>query len=95
MAVVGYDENGKPVTQEDVNGVLDCVERGDFSEFVDVGACAYGSISPISEEKATVSFQLPVSTIDQINALAQKQNCSKSDVLRAFTFDGLLRTETA
>ncbi len=93
--IIGHDENGKDITQKDIDDMLDYVERGDFSEFEDVGDCIYGQISPISEEKQTISFSVPVSIANDLTKLAEKQKCSKSDILRGFVIDGLLRSNIA
>ena len=89
--IVDYDKNGAPVTDEDIERWSEAAENLDFSEFEDVSDCVYGKLTPISEEKTTISFTLPVSVEHDLVTLAQKQNCSKSDLLRSFVFDGLLR----
>lgn len=89
--IIDYDKNGVPVTDEDVERWSRNAEKLDFSEFRDVGDCIYGKISPISQVKKTVSITLPVSTIKEFDNLASKQGCSRSDVMRSFMYDGLLR----
>ena len=90
--IVDYDKNGTPITDEDINRWSAAADNLDFSEFEDVSDCVYGKLTPISEEKTTISFTLPVSAENDLAALARKQNCSKSDLLRSFVFDGLLRS---
>ena len=88
---VGIDEGGTPITDETINEIITCAENGDFSEFEDVSDCVYGQIAPLSQEKVTITFTLPTSAADELNNLAKKQSCTRSDVLRSFVFDGLLR----
>ena len=89
---VGIDEGGTPITNETINDIITSVENDDYSEFEDVSDCVYGHIAPISQEKVTISFTLPTSAADELSNLAKKQSCTRSDVLRSFVFDGLLRT---
>lgn len=89
--IIDYDKNGTPITDEDIERWSEAAENLDFSEFEDVSDCVYGQLTPISEEKTTISFTLPVSADNDLVSLAHKQNCSKSDLLRSFVFDGLLR----
>lgn len=89
---VGIDEGGTPITDETINEIIACAENDDYSEFEDVSDCVYGHIAPLSQEKVTISFTLPTSAADELNSLAKKQSCTRSDVLRSFVFDGLLRT---
>ena len=91
MSTIDFDKNGTPVTDEDVNRWSEAADNLDFSEFEDASDCVYGTITPISEERHTISFNLPVSVENDLIALAKKQNCSKSDLLRSFVYDGLLR----
>ncbi len=90
--MIDIDENGNRITEDDIKRWVNSAEKLDFSEFKDVSDCIYGNLEPLSEEKTTISFTLPVSTDKQLSVLAKKQNCTKSDILRAFVFDGLLRT---
>ena len=90
--IVGFDENGNKVSSEDIEEMCEEIDRLDFSQFEDVSECVYGSIAPVSQEKETISFTLPVSVVSELNALSSKQGCSRSDVLRSFVFDGLLRS---
>ncbi len=89
--IIDYDKNGTPVTDEDINRWSEAADNLDFTEFEDDSDCVYGKLTPISEEKTTISFTLPVSAENDLVALARKQNCSKSDLLRSFVYDGLLR----
>ena len=93
--IISKNEQGLPVTQKDIEYWQECAEKDDFSEFEDVSECVYGEVAPLSEEKGTISFTLPVSTIEELDNLACKQNCSKSSLLRAFVFDGLLRASVS
>ena len=90
--IVGIDEGGTPITEETIDEIIDCVENEDFSEFEDVSDCVYGQITPLSQEKTTISFTIPVSVENDLSNLAKKQNCTRSDILRSFVYDGLLRT---
>lgn len=89
--IIDYDKNGTPVTDEDINRWSEAADNLDFTEFEDDSDCVYGKLTPISEEKTTISFTLPVSAENDLVALARKQNCSKSELLRSFVYDGLLR----
>lgn len=89
--IIDYDKNGTPVTDEDIKRWSEAADNLDFSEFEDVSNCVYGKLTPISEEKTTISFTLPVSAENDLATLAQKQNCTKSELLRSFVYDGLLR----
>ena len=90
--IVGIDEGGTPITKETVDEIIHCVENEDFSEFEDASDCVYGQITPLSQEKTTISFTIPVSVENDLSNLAKKQNCTRSDILRSFVYDGLLRT---
>lgn len=89
--VVDKSENGVPVTDEDIAEWAERAEQIDWSGYEDSG-CVYGKLKPVSEEKTTVSFVLPTSAYEELRELAEQRKCSKSEVLRAFVFDGLLRT---
>ena len=90
--IVGIDEGGKRITQQTINEINERVEREDFSEFEDVSDCVYGQIAPLSQEKETISFTIASSAVNELNSLAHKQSCTRSDILRSFVYDGLLRT---
>ena len=91
MTITDYDKNGTQITDDDINRWSDAADNLDFSQFEDVSDCIYGKLTPISEDKTTISFTLPVSVESDLSNLADKQHCSKSDLLRSFVFDGLLR----
>lgn len=89
---VGIDEGGTPITDQTINEIIECAEKGDFSEFKDVSDCVYGQIAPLSRERETISFTIASSAVNELNSLAHKQSCTRSDILRSFVYDGLLRT---
>ena len=43
----------------------------------------------LSEDDKQVNVRLDVSTIDELEALAEKEQCNRTDVLRTFIEDGL------
>ena len=93
--IVAEDELGRPITQEQIDIMLNDIENEKYSKFEDASSCIYGRLNPISETSSTISFSLPDSMKEELEELAQKQNCSKSELIRAFVADGLLQAKAS
>ena len=88
--IIGHDVNGVAFTDDDIRELSECADRGDFSNLEDASDCVYGSISPISDEKKMISFEVPATIADDLDSLAKKQNMSRSNLLRSFVYEGLV-----
>ena len=91
--IVDYDENGSPITDEMTEYWADCAARGDFSEFTPVGEVINGlpSLKNVQAEKQIISFEVPKSIADDLSELAKKQQMSRSNLLRSFVYEGLVK----
>ena len=91
--IVDYDENGKPISEEMYQHWADCATRGDFSEFEPNGEVVNGlpSLKKVQAEKKMLSFEVPSSVADDLSKLAKKQQMSRSNLLRSFVYEGLIK----
>ena len=91
--IVDYDENGNPITDKEYQHWADCVAREDFTEFEPNGKVINGLPSPIAQaDKQIISFEVPKSVADDLSELAKKQQMSRSNLLRSFVYEGLVKT---
>ena len=83
------DDYGNVVTGEQLDDMALAIERGDFSDFVGEADVIYGMIEPNKVEKSTVCVQFPVAMKTQLTQIAKLHSCSMSDLIRAYTYDGI------
>ena len=83
------DDYGNVVTGEQLDDMALAIERGDFSDFVGESDVVYGMIEPNKVEKSTVCVQFPVAMKTQLMQIAKLHSCSMSDLIRAYTYDGI------
>ena len=84
------DNKGTVITKEQMQQWEKEFEAGDYSKWKPVGKVRYGQPHATNaEDNATISFVAPVSVKKNLDEQAKKRNCSASDLLRAFTFEGL------
>ena len=85
------NELGQTVTDEQLDKMLAEIESGDFSNFVPASDLVYGMVEPNKVEKSTVCVQFPTPMKTQLTEIAEKHSCSMSDLIRAYTYDGIKR----
>ena len=83
------NELGQTITDEQLDEMLEEIERGDFSNFEPASELVYGMIEPNKVEKSTVCVQFPVAMKTQLMQIAKLHSCSMSDLIRAYTYDGI------
>ena len=83
------NELGQTITDEQLDKMLEEIESGDFSNFEPVGNVVYGAIEPRKIERSTVCVQFPVPMKNQLSQIAEKHSCTMSDLIRAYTYDGI------
>ena len=87
------DENGKVVSDEQLDKMLEDVEKGDFSNFEPASELVYGMIEPKKVERSAVCVQFPVPMKERLTQIANSHSCSLSELIRAYTYDGIQREE--
>ena len=83
------NELGQIITDEQLDKMIGEIESEDFSNFEPVGNVVYGAIEPRKIERSTVCVQFPVPMKAQLNQIAEKHSCTMSDLIRAYTYDGI------
>lgn len=91
--IVDYDESGRPITDDMYNHWSECADKLDFSEFKGDGEVINGLPTPIDlNDKTMISFEVPSSVAKDLSKMASKQNISRSNLLRSFVFEGMVRS---
>ncbi len=87
------NELGQTITDEQLDKMIEDVENGDFSNFEPASELVYGTIEPRKIERSTVCVQFPVPMKTRLNEIAEQHSCTMSDLIRAYTYDGMKKED--
>ncbi len=88
------NELGQTITDEQLDAMLDEIERGDFSNFEAASEPTYGTIEPRKIERSTVCVQFPIPMKTRLSEIAEEHSCTMSDLIRAYTYDGMKKEDS-
>lgn len=84
------DEFGNVVSEEQLEKWDEEISAGDFSGWKPVGEVHYGPLRPLNEKKEYISIQVPAALKVAIKTKAQQSNCTQSELIRRYIYDGLV-----
>ena len=83
------NEIGQTITDEQLDKMLEDIENENYDEFEAASELKFRRIEPRRVSRSTISVQFPTAMKNELSKIAKKNSCSISELIRAYTYDGL------